>query len=238
MSRAPSFITGLLGLGLGLAMILTPDLVAAQQAATEPPARLQGVVVRESTFEAIEGALVEVVGTDFKTRTGQMGQFTLPDAPLGTSWVRVTVEGLPSVREQVEIREEGVVFLQFRMPEDVFALLEEIQVDVRNPAETGSATNALQMLAQKVPSVASHASGDLGDYDVAIRLRGFNSFLGSGDPLIVIDGAITQSQTAFETLSRIPATDVASIEVLRGPAAAFRYPFAANGVIQVRTRKN
>jgi len=237
MSRAPS-VTGLLGLGLGLALLLTPDFVLAQQAAATPPAKLQGVVVRESTFEAIAGALVEVVGTDFKTRTGPMGQFALPQAPLGTSWVRVTVEGLPSVREQVEIKEEGVVFLQFRMPEDVFALLDEIQVDVRRPAGTGNATNALQMLAEKVPSVASHASGDLGDYDVAIRLRGFNSFINNADPLIVIDGARVQGPTAFETLSRIPATDVESIEVLRGPAAAFRYPFAADGVIVVRTRKN
>jgi outer membrane receptor protein involved in Fe transport len=229
---------GLLGLGLGLAMLLTPDLTSAQQAAAEPPAKLQGVVVRESTFEAIEGALVEVVGTDFETRTGPLGQFSLPEAPLGTAWVRVTVEGLPSVREQVEIKEQGVVFLQFRMPEDVFALLDEIKVDVRPTGQTGSATNALQMLAQKVPSVASHASGDLGDYDVAIRLRGFNSFINGGDPIIVIDGARVQGPTAFETLSRIPAADVESIEVLRGPAAAFRYPFAADGVILVNTRKN
>jgi outer membrane receptor protein involved in Fe transport len=235
MSRAPS-VTGLLG--LGLALLLTPGPALAQQPAAKPPAKLQGVVVRESTFEAIEGALVEVVGTDFKTQTGAMGQFTLPDAPLGTSWVRVTVEGLPSVREQVEIKEEGIVFLQFRMPEDVFALLDEIQVDVRRPTGTGNATNALQMLAEKVPSVASHASGDLGDYDVAIRLRGFNSFTNSADPLIVIDGARVQGPTAFETLSRIPSTDVESIEVLRGPAAAFRYPFAADGVIIVTTRKN
>ena len=236
MSRAPS-VTGLLGFGLGLAMLLTPDLAAAQQAAA-PPAKLQGVVVRESTFEAIEGALVEVVGTDFKTRTGALGHFAIPDAPAGIAWVRVTVEGLPAYREQVDIKDEGVVFLQFRMPEDVFALLDELKVDIRAPSEeTGHATNALQLLAQKVPSVASHASGDLGDYDVAIRLRGFNSFLANGDPLIVIDGAAVQGPTAFETLSHIPANDVESIEVLRGPAAAFRYPFAANGVIQVRTRK-
>lgn len=238
MSRAPS-VTGLLGIGLALTLFPTLDPLSAQQVATQPPSRLQGVVVRESTFEAIEGALVEVVGTDLKTHSGQMGQFSLPDAPPGTAWVRVTVEGLPSVREQVEIKEEGVVFLQFRMPEDVFALLDEIRVDVRNPAGgVGNATNALQMLAQKVPSVSSHASGDLGDYDVAIRLRGYNSFINNLDPLIVIDGAIVQAQTAFETLSRIPATDVASIEVLRGPAASFRYPFAADGVIVVRTRKN
>jgi predicted PurR-regulated permease PerM len=35
----------------------------------------------------------------------------------------------------------------------------------------------------------------------------------------------------------IPASDVERIDVLRGPSAAFRYPYAANGVIQIKTRR-
>jgi outer membrane receptor for ferrienterochelin and colicin len=30
---------------------------------------------------------------------------------------------------------------------------------------------------------------------------------------------------------------VAEIEILRGPAAAFLYPFAANGVVNVKTKR-
>jgi outer membrane receptor for ferrienterochelin and colicin len=41
----------------------------------------------------------------------------------------------------------------------------------------------------------------------------------------------------LDLLRMIPATDVADISVLRGPAAAFLYPYAANGVISVTTKK-
>ena len=41
----------------------------------------------------------------------------------------------------------------------------------------------------------------------------------------------------FDVLSQIPASDVEDIEVLRGPTAAFLYPFAANGVVEVRTKR-
>ena len=150
------------------------------------------------------------------------------------------MENLPSVREQVEIKEDGVVFLQFRMPDDVTALLDEILVDVPRPdARRGSdSQTALDLLAEKIPGVARHASGDIGDHDSAVRLRGFTSLTQDGEPLVVIDNVAVRSELASEVLNRIPAGDVASIQVLRGPTAAFRYPFAANGVILVMTRKN
>jgi outer membrane receptor for ferrienterochelin and colicin len=43
--------------------------------------------------------------------------------------------------------------------------------------------------------------------------------------------------SAFDALERIPASDVERVEVLRGPAAAFLYPYAANGVINVVTKR-
>jgi len=238
MVRAPSANSR--WLGLGLAALLIPTGATSQQAATDEQAKLQGVVVHESTFEPIEGAVVSVVGTDFETRTGSLGQFAIPDVPTGTAWVRVVVEGLPSVREQVEIKEDGIVFLQFRLADDVTALLDEILVDVRRPDDRpgSDSQSALDLLANKIPGVARHASGDIGDYDSALRLRGFTSLTQDGEPLIVIDNVAARNGTASEVLSRIPASDVASIQVLKGPTAAFRYPFAANGVIQITTRKN
>ena len=40
----------------------------------------------------------------------------------------------------------------------------------------------------------------------------------------------------MEALRQIPASDVEDIKVLKGPAAAFLYPLAANGVVAVTTR--
>jgi outer membrane cobalamin receptor len=179
-----------------------------------------------------------VVGTDIEVRTGPLGQFAIADVPEGTAWVRVTAEGLPSVREQVDISGDGVVFLQFRMPEDVFAVLDDVNVDVWGAQGPSSeAASALELVAAKVPSISSITSADIGDRGQAIRLRGVSSLTQSGDPLIVVDDIVLRGAPPLELLSQIPAVDVESIEILRGPAAAFRYPFAANGVIAIKTKK-
>jgi outer membrane receptor for ferrienterochelin and colicin len=211
----------------------------AQDGDQAAPARLQGVVVMGSTFQPISDAVVTIVGTDLEVRTGPMGQFALADAPEGMNWVRVAVEGFPSVREQVDIRGDGVVFLQFQMPTDVTALLAEMQVDVVTRAtEAGEAQTALDLLTQKVPGIKLRNTGNIGDNDGAVRLRGFSSLTQDGNPIIVIDDVIARGAAPLELLDRIPAVDVDSIQVLKGPAATTRYPWAANGVIRVTTRRN
>lgn len=234
-----SFVTrpGILSL-VSAAVLMAPGTLLAQDQGAEPPAKLQGVVVLESTFEPIPDAVVTIMGTDIETRTGQWGDFAIPGAPEGTMWVRVAAPGLPSVREQVEIVEGGVVFLQFRMPEDVTAILDEMLVDVWTPDEpTAEAASALDLVAAKVPSITMRIPGDVGDNDQGVSLRGVSTFSQNVNPLIVIDDVVARGGPPLELLSRIPAGDVASIEVLRGPIAAFRYPFASNGVIHVRTKR-
>jgi len=238
MSHAPS-TTHLRTLGLLTTLACLAPAFAQAQATDAAPARVQGVVVHEATFQPIADAVVTLVGTDVETRTGSLGQFAIADAPLGTTWVRVTVAGLPSVREQVEVTADGVVFLQFRMPEDVSAVLQEVMVDVWDPdAASAEAVTAMDLLAMKIPSVSLRSPGDVGDNNQAVRLRGFSSITQNGNPLIVIDDVAQTGDSPLTLLDHIPASDVESIEVLRGPVAAFRYPFAANGVIHVRTKKN
>lgn len=223
---------------VALGFAATPALAQDRQPPTEP-ARVQGVVVLEATSEPIPDALVSVVGTDIEAHTGPLGQFALSDVPVGPTWIRVTATGLPSVREQVEVSDGGVVFLQFRMPKDVFAVLDDVNVDVwSGQAATAEATSALELVAAKVPSISSITSADLGDRsNTAVRLRGVSSLTQSADPLIVVDDVVLRGTPPLEVLSHIPAGDVESIEVLRGPAAAFRYPFAANGVIAIKTKR-
>jgi TonB-linked SusC/RagA family outer membrane protein len=66
-----------------------------------------------------------------------------------------------------------------------------------------------------------------------VRLRGTVSITGSQDPLIVVDGAITQG-----SLEDIDMQNVESIEVIKGAAAASLYgSLGANGVVQIITKK-
>lgn len=238
MSYAPITLrAGALGL-LIVALPLVALASPAQAQTPEQPARLQGVVVLESTFEPIADAVVTVIGTDIEAHTGPLGQFSIAEVPDGTAWVRVTAPGFPSVREQVDLSGDGVVFLQFRMPEDVQAILDDVLVDVWGPRLTNAdAQSALDLLAAKMPGINMVTPGDVGNTDGTLRLRGQNTLTQNGNPLIVIDNVVTRGSPPLEVLSRIPASDVASIEVLRGPAAAFLYPYAADGVIAIKTKK-
>lgn len=243
MSHAPPAIAlrrSALASLLLIALPLAPLRLQAQgPVAEEEMARLQGVVVLEKTNEAIIGATVSVVGTELEAQTGPMGDFAIMGAPIGTSWVRVAAPGFPSIREQVEITENGIVFLQFRMPEDVGAVLDEVVIRVTDPdVAAAEATTALDLLALKIPSLIRGTSGFVGSNNGSVRLRGFSSLTQDGDPLIIIDEvAATGDRPPLEILAEIPAVDVESIEVLRGPVAAFRYPYASNGVIKVKTRR-
>ena len=102
---------------------------AAQQPEAPMPALLQGVVVHESTGQALESATVSVVGTDMETQTGRYGGFAFPDVEPGLISVRVSAVGHPSVIQEVEVKGDGIVFVQFRLP-SIAAVLSELLVGV------------------------------------------------------------------------------------------------------------
>ena len=231
---------------LGLLLVTQqalPLAVAAQEPLPGAPTEvlLGGVVVDESTGQPVEAATVLLVGTDIETETGTYGGFAFTEAPLGTVSVRVTAPGHPSVVQEVDVRSDRIVFLQVLVP-SFAALLSELLVSVRGNESMaqleGAQLTAADLLAIKVPSTRV-TTGDIGKDDYQIRLRGYGSFTQDVQPLVIIDGVRVSgtAETAFDVLSQIPASDVEDIQVLRGPTAAFLYPFAANGVVEVRTKR-
>jgi hypothetical protein len=220
-----------------------PLTAAAQQPGARNLAPLQGVVVDELTFQPVQEATVSLVDEDLQTQTGRFGGFVFPDTPLGLMWIRVTAPGHPSVMQRVEVKQDRIVFVRFMLP-SVTAVLTELLVNVpgnQSTAELASQVGRLtaaDMLAFKVPSTRV-TDGDPGNASYAVRLRASGtSFQLNTEALIVIDGVMISGHQgrAMEALRQIPASEVADLKVLRGPAAAFLYPFAANGVVVVTTR--
>ena len=93
--------------------------------------------------------------------------------------------------------------------------------------------SALGGLAGKVPGVAVlDANGEPGAAP-AIRLRASTSITGTQDPLVIIDGAVSNF-----TLADINSEDIERVEVVKGAAASSLYGSnAANGVIQIFTKR-
>ena len=217
--------------------VLTPA-ARAQQPSTDSgaAARLQGIVVLESTYQPVESATVSLVGTDIEALTGRWGAFSFPTAPLGSVSLRVTVPGHPSMVQDVEVRAGRVAFVQVVLP-SISAVLAELLVQTNRHAgpSVAGALTAADLLAIKVPR-ANIRPETVGQNDVPILLRGANTLLRGIEPLILINGVMVSRRRAFDALDQISASDVLEIEVLKGPAASSRYPFAANGVVNVKTR--
>ena len=195
-------------------------------------------VVHELTGQPIESATVSLVGMDSGTQTGRYGSFAFPDVQPGLVSVRVTSPEHPSVVQEVEVKVKAdrLVFVRFVLP-SITAVLSELFVGVpRDRPSVAEALTAADLLAIKVPS-ARVTSGIIGKNNYPIRLWGFNSLTRSSEPLVLIDGVIVSSiGHALEALRQIPAEHVEDIEVLRGPVAAFLFPYAAGGVVLVTTR--
>ncbi|MBB4634006.1 TonB-dependent receptor plug domain-containing protein [Longimicrobium terrae] len=73
--------------------------------------------------------------------------------------------------------------------------------------------------------------------EIAVRVRGRSSFLGSGDPLFVVDGTPMDPGPGGALLGINPA-DIVDIQVLRDISSLAEYGVrGANGVILITTRR-
>jgi len=210
---------------------------AAAQAPSDAPPQplLQGVVIDQATEQPVAAATVALVGTDVAVATGRWGSFAFPDVPAGSVALHVSAPGHPSVVLDVEVVEGRIAFVRVVLP-SVAAVLAELLVGASPAGPMESARTAADLLALEVPR-ARVSSGIVGLNDFRLQLRPTSTFMGNAEPLILIDGVVMTRDRALDALERIPASDVESVEVLKGPAAAFLYPYAASGVVVVRTKK-
>ena len=94
-------------------------------------------------------------------------------------------------------------------------------------------SSPLGALAGKVPGASLVTTSGQPGAEVSIRLRSATSLTGRQDPLILVDGTITNLG-----LADINSEDIERVEIIKGAAASSLYGSnAANGVIQVFTKR-
>ncbi len=119
-------------------------------------------------------------------------------------------------------------------------------------APTAPITSLTDLISARAPGVTVEETGGLTGSGEAIRIRGQSSLVLQGDPILIVDG-VRQDNTPGGSYAQIglggganPSpgrlndlnfADVASIDVLKGPAASTEYGTdAANGVIVITTK--
>ena len=204
--------------------------------------QVSGKVVSAEDGEPVIGASIKIVGTNTGTITDIDGNFSL-NAPAGAK-LEVTYLGM--LPQTVKAGRN----LNIVMDSDNHSLDEVMVVafgTAKKSAFTGSAavvgseelskkvtTNVADALVGSVPGLQLRGgTGQPGDTQGKINIRGIASMYASTDPLIIVDGAPYSA-----SLSNIPTEDIESVSILKDAASAALYGArGAAGVIIVTTKK-
>ena len=203
---------------------------------------LRGKVTDEKG-NALPGVAVIVKGTSLQAMTDEQGMFALngvnKEAVLLFSSINM---------EPLEVKVNGRTVINATLKIKVAELADMVVTGVavgtsrvKTPfavakvdeklINTVPALDLSQTLRAKVAGIT--IIQDQGNAGASVSLRGAKSFYGAIEPLIVVDGFVSNL-----TLSNLNPQDVESIEVVKGAAASAMYGTRAEGgVIQVITKK-
>ena len=231
----------LLYLFLLFLLILTSGAINAQQSSNL--LKISGKVLDQSGEPVIGGSVMQK-GASNGTVTNMDGDFNL-DVPQGAT---LTISYLGYVTEEVVVRDNRS--LTIRLKEDVQKLNEVVVIGYGTKARknltgaidqvgsnviadrpVGNTLQALQGLAPNL--IIQQKNMNPNDPGMNLNVRGISS-MNNNDPLIVIDGLISDQNT----LNNLNPNDIENVSVLKDAGSAAIYGSrSANGVILVTTKK-
>lgn len=243
MKRKLTMVLALFFIGIGMAFAQT---------------QVQGLVV-DDTGEPVIGATILIQGTSQGTVTDIDGNFNLT-APTGGTLV-VSYVGYLSQEVAVSSRVNVTLVPDTQLLDEV--VIVGAMGITRPPRAAGygqsivDTEDAIQRaepdlfrsLEGKIPGVQISGSSATAGSATKVTIRGNSSFLGSNDPLYVVDGVpysnpevttgdrLTSAGAYGSGISTLDPNDIESMSVLKGAAAAALYGSrAANGVILITTK--
>jgi TonB-dependent starch-binding outer membrane protein SusC len=248
--------------------LMSVVLVLCAAFLTEVAAQTTGTVTGRVTNEAGEpliGAQIVVQGTNVGGLTNDEGRFLILRVPAGAHQVRAVLIGYGQSTQNVTVRAGEATTVDFRLSTSAVALgalvasaatgreqrtrelgasVGAIEVQDLNPAPITSVADVLGGRTEGV--IMQDVNGTTGTSQ-RIRIRGANSLSLNNEPLVFIDGV--RANAGFggtfgvggqqsSRLNDVNPNDIASIDILKGPAATALYgTAAANGVIQITTKR-
>lgn len=248
----------------GLLLAFFAGLTPLRADAQDQTGVIRGQVV-SAGGEPIAEAQAAVLGTVRGARSDQNGTFLITAVPAGEQRVRVIRIGFEAVTMPVSVAAGDTVSVDVRMTPAAVQLSQVIVSatgqEVRQ-REQGTAASVISidtvqlaavpdfsnLIQGRAAGVSIIQSGGTTGSGATVRIRGSNSLSLSNEPLLVIDGVRINSEPSSSTigvggqqvgrLNDLNPEEIESIEILKGPAASALYgTAAANGVIQVRTRR-
>jgi TonB-linked SusC/RagA family outer membrane protein len=226
--------------------LVAPASLAAQTGA------ITGTISNSNSGAPLSAAQVSVQGTGLGSLTQPNGKFLILNVPAGTYTVEAVLIGYANATMKVTVASGQSAVADIKMVPQAVSLSEIVVTGVAGATQRAklpfdvSKVNA-QNLPVPQPTVAGQLAGKVAGVAVVagnsrpgvapdIMLRGPTSIESSGrseEPLYIVDGVILGSG-----LVDLDALDIASVEIVKGAAAASLYGSrAANGVIQITTKR-
>lgn len=218
-----------------------------------------GTVTDADREETLPGVTVVVQGTNIGTSTGSDGMYEINVPPEG----EVLVFSFIGYRTE-EVPIDGQEVIDVALTQDLLGLDELIvtalglQVDRRQLGFSVQSLQGQQIAQTQQVSMSDGIAGQISGVTVrsqagvpgggtSVNIRGRASLLGDNEPLYVIDGIpindamrTTVSFSSVDVSNRaidINPNDIASMSVLKGPAASALYGIqGANGAIIIETK--
>lgn len=225
---------------------------------------LSGTVTDATTGEELIGATVLITELGRGAPTNLSGEYRVDNIPVGTYQVRFSFIGYRSLTTEISIsagtntfnaelradatgREEVVVTgIASRTSREISEVAVS-RLDAAQFTENVSFQDLSQLIGGRVAGVGVQPSGGTVGSGVRFNVRAGGGLGGQGQPLIFIDGIrIDNSEIAgpgrggqgVGTLADLNMDEVASIDILKGPAAAALYGTSgSNGVVLITTKR-
>jgi len=222
-------------------VVLSADQALADATMKLQPRTVTGVVTDEEG-QPYPGVYVLIQGTTRGAMTDVQGRYTIqvegPDDVLvfsfvGTETQEITVGNqteinVTLVTEAAELQDIVVVGYGTQLKANVVGSVTAVGGEKIASIPASDVTNAIS---GRLPgSVVIQETGEPGQNEAEITVRGRTTLGGGTDPLVVVDGIPGRS------LFELDPQDIESISVLKDAAAAIYGASAANGVILVTTK--
>jgi TonB-linked SusC/RagA family outer membrane protein len=248
-----------------LAALSIRPLHAQQQ---QPPTSItrgsiSGTVTRLAGGDPIDQVSVRIVGTSLGATTNAQGRYTIPNVSPGIYALEAVRIGMsPARKDNVRVTAGAASTVDIVMTESALVMDAVVSTGLTDPVagrnaptsishisgdalKVPSTGDALQALAGKVAGATIRVGSGQPGSDLNIQLRAPTSFRGNTQPMIIVDGVIQLQDDPSLASRGLPGSDldinpedIASIEVVRGAAAAALYgQRAASGVIVIKTKR-
>ena len=221
---------------------------------------LKGKVIDQETGELLSGATLQNISSRKHSITDAKGNFSLQAAPddsikisyVGYNPIYVTGNDL---RQRNNIMLSGykqlnevTVTASIASARNKKAIGASVaNVDVSKLLQEGNGTSLNELLDGRISGVQMFQTNGKVGMPLRFNVRSGATLGLDRDPLIYVDGVrynnshtsdINNAQDAMSSLSDLLLEDIATIDVIKGPAAAASYGAeAANGVIVITTKR-